>query len=79
MDRVTKFLKKLSPKERNTAGIVVSKILAHDFFGLNVKKLKGKQNEFRVRKGDIRIIFLMKGGFINIISIERKSDTTYYK
>lgn len=77
MDRVSKFLKKLSPKDLGAVDIIVSQVLSHDFSGLNVKKLKGKHKEFRVRKGDIRIIFLMDNDSIKILSIERKSDNTY--
>lgn len=77
MDRINKFLKKLSPKEREIVDIVVSKILAHDFYGLNIKKLKGKDGEFRVRKGSVRIIFIIDNSDTRIISIERKSDNTY--
>lgn len=79
MDRISKFLRKLSQKERVVARAILSKILARDLEGLDVKKLKGKNNEFRARKGDIRIIFLMSGDLIKVISIERKSDTTYKK
>lgn len=77
MDRINKFLRKLSPKEREIVDTVVSKILAHNFYGLNIKKLKGKDREFRVRKGNVRIIFIIDNGDTRIISIERKSDNTY--
>ena len=77
MDRVTKFLKKLTPKERKITEEIIVRVSAHDFSGLDIKKLKGVKNIFRIRKGNIRIIFLKDGVRISILSIERRSDTTY--
>ena len=77
MDRIAKFLKKLLPKEKDALKDIIAKVLAHDFSGLDVKKLKGEENKFRVRKGDTRIIFRKDGDNIFILSIERRGDTTY--
>ena len=79
MDRISKFLSKLSSKERKLVEDIASQVLACNLEGLDVKKLKGKYNEFRVRKSGIRIIFTMSGDLIKIISIERKNDNTYKK
>jgi len=77
MDRIAKSLNKLLPKERDALKNIISKVLAHDFSGLDVKKLKGGENKFRVRKGRVRVIFRKDGDKISILSIERRSDTTY--
>ena len=77
MDKITKFLKKLSFKERDGIEHILDKIERRDIIDLDVKKLRGKENIFRVRKGSIRIIFLMKNHTTNIITIERRSDATY--
>lgn len=77
MDRVAKFLKKFFPKERDSLEDIIAKVLARDFSGLDVKKLKGEESKFRVRKGRIRVIFKKTGDDIFILSVERRSDTTY--
>ena len=77
MDRIRKFLKRLSSKERVVVEEVVERVLQHDFSGLDVKKLRGGQNEFRVRKGNIRIVFSVDEGEICVHRIERRDDTTY--
>ncbi|OGF58445.1 hypothetical protein A3B05_02495 [Candidatus Giovannonibacteria bacterium RIFCSPLOWO2_01_FULL_43_160] len=77
MDRVAKFLKKLLPAEKGMLEDIIAKVLAHDFLGLDVKKLKGEENKFRVRKGRIRVIFIKNGDNILILSVERRGDTTY--
>ena len=79
MDRAAKFLNRLLPKERLTLEEIFAKVLAHDFSGLDVKKLKGGENKFRVRKGHIRVIFRKDGDKISILSIERRVDNTYKK
>lgn len=77
MDRVAKFLKKLLPQEREVLENVIAKVLAHDFSGLDVKKLKAEDGKFRVRKGRLRVIFRKTDDNIFILSVERRSDITY--
>jgi mRNA-degrading endonuclease RelE of RelBE toxin-antitoxin system len=77
MNRIAKFLRRLTPRERKVIADVIARVLARDFSELDVKKLKGMKNIFRVRHGTIRIIFLKNHTKINILSIERRSDTTY--
>ncbi|OGF73701.1 hypothetical protein A3J56_01940 [Candidatus Giovannonibacteria bacterium RIFCSPHIGHO2_02_FULL_46_20] len=77
MDKITKFLNKLSSKEKETVIGIIVRVLAHDFSLLDVKKLKGEENMFRVRKGSVRIIFQKQEDKIFILSVERRNDTTY--
>lgn len=78
MEKADKILRRLSQKERGTIERLVERIISGDLGGLDIKKLKGLKNLFRVRKGSIRIIFELKyGKDPNIISIERKNETTY--
>lgn len=49
------------------------KISAYD-----IKKLRGFEHVYRIRKGNYRIIFYMVNrDSIRVISIERRSETTY--
>lgn len=69
MDKIKKFLLKLSQKERDIIILITQKILLWDFNGLYIKKLEWKENFFRVRKWRIRIIFFQVGKNIKIIDI----------
>lgn len=78
MDKITKALRKLSYKETREVKRILKKIKKNDAAGFNVKKLKGKRDIFRVRKGDIRIIFSKQDdGNISILAIERRSENMY--
>ena len=45
---------------------------------MDVKKLKARDDVYRARKGDLRVIFRRADdGQIFILAVERRSDTTY--
>lgn len=77
MDKIEKFLKKLSSKERDSVQYIIEKILSDSTYDLDVKKLKGGQNFFRVRKGNIRVIFIKDDSVIRIVFIGRRDENTY--
>ncbi len=77
MDKISKALKKLTNKERSELKIILIKIKSGKFDGFDIKKLKGEDNIFRIRKGKLRIIFIKNDNSINILAIERRSDNTY--
>ena len=77
MGKLDKQLRKIPPKERREIERIIEKILARDFDGLNLKKLKGLKNIFRVRKGNLRIIFEFGKSEPNILAVERRSEHTY--
>ncbi len=77
MDKISKFIKKLSDKECVKSEQIVSRILSGDINGLDIKKLKGHNNLFRVRAGNIRVIFKKEKDSVNIITIDRRNDGTY--
>lgn len=57
MDKTLKFLNLLSKKQRGAVLELLVKIKALKLSGLNVKPLKGYKDTFRVKKGNLRIIF----------------------
>jgi mRNA-degrading endonuclease RelE of RelBE toxin-antitoxin system len=69
MDKITKFLLKLSLKERNIILILIEKILSWDIDWLDIKKLKWEDYLYRARKGSIRIIFYKKENELKLIDI----------
>ena len=77
MNRIQKALQRLSEKERRVVKDILEGLHSNHTEGLDVKKLKGMRGVFRVRKGDIRIIFCLEDSEITILKIDRRSDTTY--
>ena len=77
MDRNQKFLKRLSDKEFSAVEIALQRILARDTAGLDLKKLSGYRDVYRIRTGNIRIIFLDTGSNPEILEISRRSEKTY--
>lgn len=77
MDKIQKFLKRLNKKERVVVLEILSQLEHGSLEELDVKKLKGEDYVFRIRKGDIRIIVSRDGARFRVIRIERRNDTTY--
>ena len=77
MDAILKALKKFSTKERVWSKEIIAKIVSDDTQGLDIKKLKGRDDIFRVRKGDIRIIYQKKEKQIFILEVGRRNEKTY--
>ena len=79
MDKVKKALNRLGFKEKQKLKGILLQIERDDFRNLDLKKLKGRKDIFRIRKGDIRIIIYKTDDSIRILSIEHRSSKTYRK
>ena len=79
MDKIEKALNKLSSGEREKLKKILIQVERKDFQNLDLKKLKGRNDIFRIRKSNIRIIFRKINNSIKILSIERRSNNTYNK
>lgn len=78
MDKIDKFLKKISKKDREKIEGLIFKIINKDFIGLDYKKFKGYSNIYRVRKREIRITFTIdENDIINIIAVSKRREDTY--
>jgi len=77
MDKIEKALVKLTEKERELIRSILQKLSQKKLTGLDVKRLKGYDDIFRIRKGDIRIIYQVRKEKIFILSVERRSESTY--
>ncbi|MBI2278667.1 MAG: type II toxin-antitoxin system RelE/ParE family toxin [Candidatus Brennerbacteria bacterium] len=78
MDRVSKQLEKLSEKERKKIATILNSLKEGKIIWLDIKKLKGRQDLFRVRSGDLRVIFrLLDDKKIFVLAVERRSEKTY--
>jgi mRNA-degrading endonuclease RelE of RelBE toxin-antitoxin system len=79
MDKITKLLKKLSQKEREAIETTLLALITGEIRSLDIKKLLGVVDVYRVRVGEIRIIFRKVGGEIKILEISRRAEDTYKK
>ena len=77
MDDLEKSLRKLTAGERKQVGDILTRLVAGNFQGLDLKRLKGSENIFRVRKGSIRIIYRKNKSKLFILAIEKRSKSTY--
>ncbi|MBI2465902.1 MAG: hypothetical protein HYV66_01570 [Candidatus Sungbacteria bacterium] len=78
MDKISKVLQKLSAEEREKIKSVLLAVKSGQTSGLDIKKLKGRSDIFRVRKGKIRILYRKSDkGEIYILIIERRNENTY--
>lgn len=77
MSSLKKLLSRFNTREREEIELLIGRILSFKWDALDVKKLKGYQDVFRVRKGDIRIIYRVQASRIFILAIERRNESTY--
>lgn len=79
MDKIDKALNKLLPKGKQKLKSILLQIERDDFQNLDLKKLKGRKDIFRIRKGSMRILIQKIGNSIKILSIEHRGSKTYRK
>ncbi|PIR73908.1 MAG: hypothetical protein COU35_05235 [Candidatus Magasanikbacteria bacterium CG10_big_fil_rev_8_21_14_0_10_47_10] len=79
MDKIRKFLKRLSKKELKHVLRIMDHIEQGQLDGMDVKKLSGTKNAYRVRVGQTRIIFLKSKTDYRLYAIEKRDDRTYKK
>lgn len=77
VDKIQKALDKISTKERALIKEILLRIKNNRLTGLDVKKLKGYESIYRIRKGKMRILYRVRESEIYLLAIERRNDTTY--
>lgn len=77
MDKIQKALQKLNEHERILIKTILERLKAGDIRGMDITRLKGRSDIFRIRKGDIRIIYKKDSNDIMVLTIERRSEKTY--
>lgn len=76
VDRIEKALRRLSGKERQAIKSIMQRLKSGNITGLDIKKLKGSAAIYRVRKGSMRIMYVVgTNDSIKILAIERRSNT----
>ena len=77
MPSLKKLLAKFSKEERETIESLIKSIVSLHWENLDIKKLKGYRDIFRIRKGNIRIIFSKEKENMRILTIDRRNENTY--
>lgn len=78
MPDLEKLLSRFNKSERFILENLIKRVFSLNWRNLDIKKLRGYQNIFRLRKGKLRIIYqFIKEKEIYILAIERRSETTY--
>lgn len=77
MPTLKKLLSRFNREDRVILESLIEKIISLNWHGLDIRKLQGYEDIFRLRKGKIRIIFYKHKVDISIINIERRSEKTY--
>lgn len=77
MDKIDKALQKLTNKEKKWVKEVVKALRSGRFDNLDIKKLKGEIDIFRVRKGKMRIVYQVRDNQIFILKVGHRKEDTY--
>ncbi len=77
MHKIDKFLARLDADRRQKVLGIVERIKKGDFSGLDMRKLQGSSDVYRVRIGRVRIKFIMDASGIRIFSIDNRGENTY--
>ena len=77
MHKLDKSLAKLPKPLREKVLIALMAVYSREFDDLDLKKLKGLSDRYRVRVGPVRVIFEMTDRDIRVLEISKRSDNTY--
>lgn len=77
MNKIEKFLRKLNKKEREALVLLIFQINKDPKKIPGVKKLKGKNQLYRIRFGKYRIVFQVEKTGAEIKKITKRDDSTY--
>jgi len=80
VDKIDKTLNRLSTKDKKKYKLILQRVKNRDLNGMNVKKMRDRQDIYRVRARHMRVLFrILPDRSIKILCFERRSDTTYKK
>ena len=77
MVKLEKEIARLSAKEKEVVHNILVSLDSGNTHGFDIKKLRGHDDIFRVRKGDIRVIFRIVQGEYIVVGIKRRNEKTY--
>ena len=56
---------------------IIKNILSNTLHNLDIKKLRGEQGLFRVRKGNIQVVFFKERDVTRIVFLGRRNENMY--
>lgn len=78
MDKINKALLKIPDKQRKAILAAAKQVQAGKLDNLDIKKLKGSSDLFRVRVGNYRLIILIQADRKSVVvDIAKRDDRTY--
>lgn len=77
MDKIEKYLRRLSKSDRLALANALELLSNGKTKKLNIKKLKGYADIYRIRIGQSRVIFQQTDQGVQIIDIARRNEKTY--
>ena len=77
MNDIQKAIAKLSREHKAVFDSIMMRLLARDFLGLDITKLKGHKDVFRVKRGKLRVIFRMSHKELLVLEVGLRSEKTY--
>jgi mRNA-degrading endonuclease RelE of RelBE toxin-antitoxin system len=77
MHKIDTFLARLSVEIREKVLSIVERIQERNLSGLDVRKLKGSPDIYRVLLGKLRVKFVMNESEIRILSTDNCGENTY--
>lgn len=77
MDEIRKQFLRLTPELKERFAVIFRRIEHGDIEGFDVRRLRGKEDMYRIRIGVWRIAFKRVGGVNVITRFERRNESTY--
>ncbi len=77
MDQKTKLIAKVNPADRERILAATERVLRNELDGLDIKKLHGTVDTFRVRVGNFRIQYVVTSRGNVVQSVTQRNDHTY--
>lgn len=77
VDKIKKYLARIPQKERDVLDPVFDQILNVDDKRLDIKRLRGFSNLYRVRVGSSRIVFQDNNSERRILFVGKRDENTY--
>jgi len=75
MDKIEKFLQKLTQAERKLLASIMTKVRDNNLRGFDVKPLKGYKNLYRLRRSNFRVIFWCDSKSTTIVHVDYRKDS----
>lgn len=76
-DKIKKALAKLGAKDREIIKLLILRIKLGDVYRLNISRLKGHVDLYRVKKGRLRVVYRKSNDVFKIVKIDLRNEKTY--